>query len=79
MHTCTCHHRIGVDSLSKLVARVLLSLVPEDDDSAALVDGVAKGLTNVLPSNIAFGSLSATVLGWSVGALSAIVVDVVGV
>ncbi|GJX50029.1 hypothetical protein Tco_0276874, partial [Tanacetum coccineum] len=29
MHTCTCHHQIGVDSLSKLVMRVLLSLVPE--------------------------------------------------
>ncbi|GKB46181.1 ribonuclease H-like domain-containing protein, partial [Tanacetum coccineum] len=33
----------------------------EDDDSAALVDGVANGLTNVFPSNIAFGILSATV------------------
>ncbi|GKG32582.1 hypothetical protein Tco_0430092, partial [Tanacetum coccineum] len=33
----------------------------EDDDSAALVDGVAKGFTNVLSSNIAIEAFSAIV------------------
>ncbi|GKA49737.1 hypothetical protein Tco_0742810 [Tanacetum coccineum] len=84
MHTCTCHHLFGVDSLSKLVVRVLLSLVLEDDDSAALVDGGAKGLTNEFPSSIAFRTLSATVSAGEdefvgVDAVSAVVVDVVGV
>nr|GEW98278.1 hypothetical protein [Tanacetum cinerariifolium] len=63
----------------------------EDDDSAALVDGFAKGLTNVLPSNIAFGLSSSTsceVFGKfvaredefvGIGVVSAIDVDVVDV
>ncbi|GJR32456.1 hypothetical protein Tco_1108688 [Tanacetum coccineum] len=90
MPTCTCHHLFRVDSFSKLVMRVLLSLVLEDDDSASLVDGGANGFTNVFPSSIAFGTLLATVVGWSeadsledefvgVGAVSAVVVDAVGV
>ncbi|GJZ60818.1 ribonuclease H-like domain-containing protein [Tanacetum coccineum] len=33
----------------------------KDDDSVVLVDGVANGLANVFPSNIAFGTLSSTI------------------
>nr|GEZ00909.1 hypothetical protein [Tanacetum cinerariifolium] len=61
----------------------------EDDDAAALVDEFANGLTNVLPSTVAFelsSSMSCEVIGIfvvredefvGVGAESAIVVDVV--
>ncbi|GJT20048.1 hypothetical protein Tco_0878754 [Tanacetum coccineum] len=54
----------------------------EDDDSAALVDGVAKGFTNVFSSNITFGTLSAIVAEdefVGVGAVFVVVVVVVGV
>ncbi|GJU19405.1 hypothetical protein Tco_1152747 [Tanacetum coccineum] len=36
----------------------------KDDDSAALVDGGANGFSNTFPSNIALGTLSATILMW---------------
>nr|GEZ21129.1 hypothetical protein [Tanacetum cinerariifolium] len=61
------------------------------DDAAALVDEIAKGFTNVLPSTIAFGLRSSTsceVIGIfvtredvfvGVGAVSAIDVDAVDV
>nr|GEU40547.1 retrovirus-related Pol polyprotein from transposon TNT 1-94 [Tanacetum cinerariifolium] len=90
--------QIRVDSLSKQVVKVLLSLVPkgdpyfieirEEDDSASIVDELAKGVTNVFPLTIAFGlssSISCEVIGIfvaredefvGVGAVSAIAVDV---
>nr|GFD57844.1 hypothetical protein [Tanacetum cinerariifolium] len=67
------------------------STICEDDDAAALVDEIAKGFTNVFPLTISFGLSSSTSCEVirifvaredefvGVGAVSAIVVDVIDV
>nr|GEZ51249.1 hypothetical protein [Tanacetum cinerariifolium] len=65
------HGREWLQGLSMLVLVAgeilkVTKLAPQNDDSAALVDGFAKGLTNRLPSNKAFGlssSISCEVIG----------------